>query len=131
MLTIIQMIFHFFQLTNFLYSMLEIALCNLQYTLIETVSAVSILLTSLACREFDFSYHNLFVSILFLRILNCEWSMNVEFYYYYFERSKGKGEKACIFDIYLFSVTDIWHHCTSLQWTEARDKKLFYFTKIV
>lgn len=50
--TIIQIIFHYFQFTNSLYSMLEIALCNLQYTLMETVSAVSILLTSLTFRGF-------------------------------------------------------------------------------
>lgn len=48
--TIIQIIFHYFQLTNFLQPMLEIALCNLQYTLIETVSALSFLLTSLTFR---------------------------------------------------------------------------------
>lgn len=57
--TIIQIISHYFQLSNFLLNMLEIALYNLQYTLIETVSAVSILLTSLTFRGLNFSYHNL------------------------------------------------------------------------
>lgn len=34
--------------------------------------------------------------------------MDVEFYYYYFERSKGKGEKTCIFDIcFLLLIFDI------------------------
>lgn len=124
--TIIQIIFHYFQFTNFLYSMLEIALCNLQQTLMETVSAVSILLTSLTFRGFILA-----TTILLYQYFSYELSTVCSVWFMssitlILGGSQGRQKrKIVLFDICLFSVTSIGHHYTSLQCVEAKDKKLF------
>lgn len=89
--------------------MLEIALCNLQYTLIETVSAVSILLTSLTFMGFNFSYHSSFVSILFLWLLNCVCSADDSSIILILRGQRAeKGGRLCLFGIcFLLPIFDI------------------------
>lgn len=81
--------------------MLQIALCNLQYTLIETVSAVSILLTSLTFMGFNFSYHGSFVQYFSYEFLTVHavWMMSSIILILRGQRADKRG-RLCWFDTY-------------------------------
>lgn len=86
--------------------MLEIALCNLQYTLIETVSAVSFLLTSLTFRG-----SVLATTILLHEYFSCEflivysmWLMSSTVPILGGHRTDKRGRLSFL---YLFTVTNI------------------------
>lgn len=125
--TIIQIIFHYFWLTYFLQSMLEIALCNLKHTLIETVSAVSILLTSLTFKGLIlattiFSYQHFSYEFLI--------AVSLISYFVLIQGGHRADKRERLYFLTFFSFLLWIFHVIALVCSELklRDKKLFQQT---